>query len=139
MEGIGDEGGEVEGVDGEGGESCEEGEEEPVRRRGRRPIYNGGTRSRNTGHRGRCIRKCKKRDVLRGKGGRGWTRVEGARLMKGHIPGNTHPVTDRIPTPIALMLITISKKDTLNRLSGQFGAFTRGKQNIADTTEQAER
>jgi hypothetical protein len=41
-----------------------------------------------------------------------------------------------IPTPIALMLITISKKNTLNRLSGQFGAFARGMENIANATKQ---
>jgi hypothetical protein len=34
------------------------------------------------------------------------------------------------------MLITISKKNTLNRLSGQFGAFARGKENIANATKQ---
>jgi hypothetical protein len=37
------------------------------------------------------------------------------------------------------MLITISNKDTLNRLSDQFGAFTRGKNNIANTTKQTKR
>jgi hypothetical protein len=41
-------------------------------------------------------------------------------------------MTNGVPTPIALMLITVSKKDTLNRLSGQFGAFTRGKKNITN-------
>ena len=41
MEGIGDEGGEVEGVDGEGGESCEEGEEEPVGQDGVRSVMAG--------------------------------------------------------------------------------------------------
>jgi hypothetical protein len=44
-----------------------------------------------------------------------------------------------VPTSIALMLITVSKKDTLNRLSGQFGAFTRGKKNIANATKQMKR
>jgi hypothetical protein len=34
------------------------------------------------------------------------------------------------------MLITVSEKNTLNRLSGQFGAFTRGKKNIANATKQ---
>ena len=108
-------------------------------RRGRCRICNSGTRRRNTGHKGRCIRKGKKRDVLRGKGRGGWTRVVGTRLIKGDIPGNTHPATDGIPTPIALMLITVSEKDILNRLSGQFGAFTRGKQNIANATKQTKR
>jgi hypothetical protein len=37
------------------------------------------------------------------------------------------------------MLITISKKNTLNRLSGQFGAFARGKENIANATKQTKR
>jgi hypothetical protein len=45
----------------------------------------------------------------------------------------------RVPTPIALMLIIVSKKNTLNRLSGQFGTFTRGKKNIANATEQTKR
>jgi hypothetical protein len=35
------------------------------------------------------------------------------------------------------MLITLSEKDTLNKLSGQFGVFTRSKQNIANATKQA--
>jgi hypothetical protein len=34
------------------------------------------------------------------------------------------------------MLITVSKKNTLNGLSGQFGAFVRGKENIANATKQ---
>jgi hypothetical protein len=45
-------------------------------------------------------------------------------------------MTNVVPIAIALMLITISKKNTLNRLSGQFGAFARGKENIANTTKQ---
>jgi hypothetical protein len=45
-------------------------------------------------------------------------------------------MANRVPTPIALMLITVSKKGTLHRLSGQFGAFTRGKKNIANATRQ---
>ena len=94
-----------------------------------------GMRSRNTGNKGRCIRKGKTRDVLHGKGRGGWLRVVGTRLIKGDIPGNTHLATDGIPTPIALMLVTVSEKNTLNRLSGQFGAFARGKQNIANTTK----
>jgi hypothetical protein len=36
------------------------------------------------------------------------------------------------------MLITVSKKNTLNRLS-QFGAFARGKENIANATKQTKR
>jgi hypothetical protein len=43
-----------------------------------------------------------------------------------------------VPTSIALVLITVAKKHTLNRLSGQFGAFTRGQKNIANATKRAE-
>jgi hypothetical protein len=49
---------------------------------------------------------------------------------------NAHPMTNGVPTLIALMLIIVSKKNTLNRLSGQFGAFTRSKENIANATKQ---
>jgi hypothetical protein len=52
---------------------------------------------------------------------------------------NAHPAAKGVPTSIALMFITVSKKNTLNRLSGQFGAFTRGKKNIANVTEQTKR
>jgi hypothetical protein len=45
-------------------------------------------------------------------------------------------MTNRVPTPIALMLITVSKKKIFNRLSGQFGAFVRGKENIANAPKQ---
>jgi hypothetical protein len=41
-------------------------------------------------------------------------------------------------TPITLLLIIISEKGTLNRLSGQFGALTRGKKNIANRAKQSE-
>ena len=34
------------------------------------------------------------------------------------------------------MLITVAEKDTLNRLSGQFGAFTRREKNIANATKR---
>jgi hypothetical protein len=34
------------------------------------------------------------------------------------------------------MLITVAEKSTLNRLSGQFGAFTRREKNIANATKQ---
>jgi hypothetical protein len=37
------------------------------------------------------------------------------------------------------MLITVSQKDTLNRLSGKFGVFARGKETIANTTKQMKR
>jgi hypothetical protein len=52
---------------------------------------------------------------------------------------NAHPTTNGVPTPIALMLITVSKKDTLNRLSSQFGVFTRGKKNITNATKRTKR
>jgi hypothetical protein len=40
-----------------------------------------------------------------------------------------------VPTSIALVLITIAKKHTLNRLSGQFGTLVRGQKNIANATK----
>jgi hypothetical protein len=86
-----------------------------------------------------CIEKCDKRDVFHRKSQGGWTRVERTRLIKGHIMGNTRPSTDRIPTPITLMLIAVSWKDTLNRSSGQFGVFMLMKKNIAITTKQTKR
>jgi hypothetical protein len=64
-------------------------------------------------------------------------RIERTCLIKSDITRDAHPMTNGVPTAIALMLITVSKKNTLNRLSGQFGAFTRGKENIANTTKQA--
>jgi hypothetical protein len=67
---------------------------------------------------------------------RRWARIEMTRLIKRDVTRNAHPTTNRVPTPIALMLITVSKKNTLNRLSGQFGAFARGKENIANATKQ---
>jgi hypothetical protein len=33
------------------------------------------------------------------------------------------------------MLITVSEKNTLNRMSGQFGAVARREKNIANTTK----
>jgi hypothetical protein len=64
-------------------------------------------------------------------------RIERMRLIKSDIMRDAHPTTNGVPTAIALMLITVSKKNTLNRLRGQFGAFARGKKNIANTTKQA--
>jgi hypothetical protein len=61
------------------------------------------------------------------------------RLVKGHISRNTKLARHRIPTTIALMLITIPEKSTLNGLSRKFGAFTRGKKNVANATKQGER
>jgi hypothetical protein len=45
-------------------------------------------------------------------------------------------MTNRVPTAIALMLITVAEKNILNRLSSQFGAFTRREKNIANATKQ---
>jgi hypothetical protein len=42
-----------------------------------------------------------------------------------------------VPTPIALVLITIAKEHTLNGLSGQFSALARGQKNITNTTKRA--
>jgi hypothetical protein len=64
-------------------------------------------------------------------------RIERTRLIKSDIMRDAHPTTNGVPTAIDLMLITVSKKNTLNRLSGQFGAFTRGEENIASITKQA--
>jgi hypothetical protein len=61
------------------------------------------------------------------------------RLIKRDITRNAHPTTNGVSIPIALMLITVSKKDTLNRQSGQFGAFTRGKNNITNATKRTKR
>jgi hypothetical protein len=52
---------------------------------------------------------------------------------------NAHPTTNGVTTPIALMLIIVSQKNTLNRPSGKFGAFARGKENIANATKPIKR
>jgi hypothetical protein len=69
------------------------------------------------GTKGGESRNMRNRDVLYRKSRGGRTRKEWMRVMKCHIPRNAHPMTNRIQTMIALMLITISKKHTLNRLS----------------------
>jgi hypothetical protein len=76
-----------------------------------------------------------KRYILYRVGRGSGARIERTRLIKRDITRDAHPTTNRIPTPIALMLIIVSKKNTLYRLSGQFGAFTRGKENIANATK----
>jgi hypothetical protein len=76
-------------------------------------------------HRWWCVRKEEKREVLNQNGRGGGTRVKRTRLVEGHISRNMQPACHRIQTTIALMLITIPKKHTLNRLSRKFGAFTR--------------
>jgi hypothetical protein len=65
------------------------------------------------------------------------TRVEEKRLIKSDITRNAHPTANGVPTPITLVLITVGKKHTLNRLSGQFGALARGQKNIENTTKGA--
>jgi hypothetical protein len=75
-------------------------------------------------------------DIIHRVGTRGGARIEGTRLIKRDITRDAHPTTNRVPTAIALMLITIADKNTLNRLSGQFGAFTRREKNIANATKQ---
>jgi hypothetical protein len=56
--------------------------------------------------------------------------------MKSQILRYTHLTANTIPTPIALMFIIVSEKNTLNRMSGQFGTFTRDKKNIENATKQ---
>jgi hypothetical protein len=64
--------------------------------------------------------------------------VEGSRLIKLDVTRNAHLTANGVPTSIALVLITVAKEHTLNRLSGQFGALTRGQKNIANATKRAE-
>jgi hypothetical protein len=63
--------------------------------------------------------------------------VEGTRLIKLDVTGNAHPMANGVPTPISLVLITVAKKHTLNRLSDQFGLLARGQKNIANATKRA--
>jgi hypothetical protein len=56
--------------------------------------------------------------------------------MKLDVTRNAHPTANRFPTPIALVLITIAKKHTLYKLSGQFGALARGQKNITNTIKR---
>ena len=71
-------------------------------------------RTRNRRQNRRRVQKSKKRDVLHRKRRGGGTRVERTGLIKSDIPRNAHPTSNRVPTLIALVLMTISKKDTLN-------------------------
>jgi hypothetical protein len=57
----------------------------------------------------------------------GRTRIVRAGLIKGDIPRDPHPPSNRVITPIALMLRTVPKENTLDRLSSEFGALTRWK------------
>ena len=58
-------------------------------------------------------------------------------LSKCHITRDMHATRRRIIVAITFMLRTIPQKNTLNRLSSQFSALTRGKQNIADTSKNS--
>ena len=82
-----------------------------------------------------CIKEKKKRNIVHreSRGRRTW--VVRARLVKGHITRDAQTTTNRIPTEIALVLITVAKEDTLNRLSSQFGVFSGGKKDIAHTSK----
>ena len=82
-----------------------------------------------------CIGKEKKRNIVHreARGRRTW--VVRGRLVKGHITRDAQAVTNRVPTAIALVLITVAKENTLNRLNSQFGAFSRGKKDIAHTSK----
>jgi hypothetical protein len=86
-------------------------------------------------HRGRRVGKEKKGNIFYRKTRGGRTRVVRTRRIKSHITRNAQPTTNRIPTSIALVLIIVAKKNTLNRLSSQFGAFSRGKKNITDASK----
>jgi hypothetical protein len=55
------------------------------------------------------------------------TRIVRSGLIKGHIPRNPHPLSNRVIATIALVFHTIPKENTLNRLSSEFGALMRWK------------
>ena len=61
-----------------------------------------------------CIGKEKKRNIVHreARGRRAW--VLRMRLTKSHIMLNAQAMTNRIPTAIALVLITVAKENTLN-------------------------
>lgn len=104
-----------------------------------RDLYvRGRRRRRRRRHIGGCIGKKKKRNIVHKKARGGRAGVVRTRLIKSHITRNAQPTTNRIPTVIALVLITVAKKNTLDRLSNQFGAFSRGKKNIAYTPKHTE-
>jgi hypothetical protein len=87
-------------------------------RRGRRGRIRTRSRRRDNRDRWRCIRKQKKGDIIPRVGTRGGARIEGTRLIKHDVTRDAHPTTNRVPTAIALMLITVAEKNTLNSLSG---------------------
>jgi hypothetical protein len=69
--------------------------------------------------------------------GRG-TRIVRSRLIKSDIPRNPHPPSNRVIAAIALVFRTVPKEYALNRLSSEFGAFTRWKENVTDTPKTTE-
>ena len=81
------------------------------------------------------MRKKKKRDIIHRVSTRGGARIEGTCLIKCDVTRDAHPTTNGVPTAIALMLITVTEKNTLNRLNGQFGAFARRQKDIAYATK----
>ena len=58
--------------------------------------------------------------------GRG-TGIVKSGLIKCDIPRNPHPPSNRVIATITLVFRTVPKKNTLNRLSSEFGALTRWK------------
>ena len=84
-----------------------------------------------------CIGEKKERKVVHreARGRRTW--VVRMRLVKCHVMRDAQATTHWIPTSIALVLITVAKENTLDRLSSQFGAFAGGKKNIADASKHA--
>ena len=70
---------------------------------------------------------------MRGTGG--IAREERTRLIKGDIPRDTNPTSDRVPTMIALTLRVIAKKSTLNGLGSELCPLTRLKKDKNNTTE----
>src|SRR3990170_220329 len=70
----------------------------------------GRRRGRDMRHRGRCVGKEKKRNIVHRKTRGGGARVVRTRLIESHITRNAQPTTNRIPTSIALVLITVAKK-----------------------------
>ena len=65
------------------------------------------------------------------------TRVEGARLIKSDIFGDSQSSSNRVPLTVTFVLQTVAKENTFNRLSSQFGAFMRVEKNKIGTTKQA--
>jgi hypothetical protein len=68
----------------------------------------------------------------------GGARVVRTGFIKGDIPRDPHPTSNRIITAITLMLGTVPKEDTLNGLSSQLGALTWREKNKANTPKTSE-